>query len=202
MKYRFLAACMVSCLLAVSSLAIAQAPPMGGFPAGAVPQSDVTFHVPLNLTQLAADITKVAVVCAVFDPRGSSNSPRLGQTWHDENADLFDDPVITAFSNSTGFGIWGGEKVEVPVERLDIPAPGGGVTTSGAVITTASVIVTITDTQGWTQADHFGDELGYFCALEGFSGQLQRWEMFDAAHAIAVFRLSPTPDPISGDFVW
>lgn len=190
MKSRSLASCMVSCLLAVASLAIAQAPPMGGFPTGALPQSDVTFHVPLNLTQLAADITKVAVVCVVFDQRGSSNSPNLGQTWADEHADLLDDPAMTALQNGlTGFGVWGADRVEIPV-------------TSGAVITTATVIVTISDTQGWAQADHFGDELGYFCAVDGFSGQLQRWEMFDAAHPIAVFRLSPTPDPIPGDFVW
>lgn len=200
MKFRILLATVMASLLAAASLAVAQAPLPGEFSTADLPHSDVTFHVPLNLTQLAADIAKVAVICIVFDPAGPSNSPRLDQSWADKHPNLVGDPLMAAFQTNLisggGFGVWGAEKVEIPVENVEIPVA------SGAVITTATVIVTVSDTQNWSQTDHIGDGLGYACAVEGFSFRMQRWEMFDQTHAIAAFRLSPTPEPISDAFTW
>jgi len=47
-----------------------------------------------------------------------------------------------------------------------------------------------------------GKEAQYYCALQGFSRSLQRWELFDESSNNAAFRLIPTPPVIEGTFVW
>jgi len=47
-----------------------------------------------------------------------------------------------------------------------------------------------------------GKQASYTCSLSGYSASLQKWDTFDAAHAVAAFRLSPTPAPLAGSFVW
>ena len=125
-------------------------------PGHAQAQSDVIFKVPLNLTKLAADITKVTVTCLVAPPSGQE----VGR----------------------------GEQI-FPVF-------------DGQVVTTAMIIVTVADTARWRQAENVGNPMGYACALTGFSNRLQRWDQFSETQATEVFRLTPTPSPIQGMFVW
>ena len=42
-----------------------------------------------------------------------------------------------------------------------------------------------------------GKQASYTCSLSGYSASLQKWDVFDAAHAVPAFRLSPTPAPLS-----
>ena len=50
--------------------------------------------------------------------------------------------------------------------------------------------------------DAAGKQASYSCSLSGYSASLQKWDAFDAAHAVPAFRLSPTPVPLTGSFVW
>jgi hypothetical protein len=144
----------------------------------AAEDSDITFQVPLNLTQLAADISKVAVTCVVIDPSDYHNSPYGNNTL---GMDLGGIPVQG--------GVWGLNKLEVPV-------------VGGEVHTTGTVVITVSDTQSWHPADHIGKGLLYYCSLKGFSSRLQSWDFFSETQVINAFRVSPTPEPIQSPFTW
>jgi hypothetical protein len=47
-----------------------------------------------------------------------------------------------------------------------------------------------------------GKQATYQCSLNGFSRSLQRWDVFNETHTEPAFRLSPTPVPLTGSFVW
>jgi len=164
MNLRTLATAIVGCLLIAGQASAAS--------------SDVTFQVPLNLTKLAADITKVAVTCAVFATAGRQQDGPIVSNL----------PAVLANANFPGTP-WGVKKEEIPV-------------TGGQVVTTKAVLVAINDTQTWHQADHYGETLAYVCYLEGFSARLQHWDSFSETQATDVFRLSPTPAEITGTFTW
>lgn len=147
MMSRVLGAITATCLLLMSSASVAQTSP-----------NDVTIQIPLNLTKIASDITKVAVECGVIPPTGSND--------------------------------------KMPRKKEEFPISGD------QLVKTVTIVVTVTDSQYMSVADLPGKTLGVGCQLTGFSGTLQRWDYFAEAHPVEVFRLSPTPQPISGSFVW
>jgi len=51
-------------------------------------------------------------------------------------------------------------------------------------------------------ANPVGKEVKYDCVLMGFSKSLKVWNSFNETHAVAAFRLKPTPEQIIGSFVW
>jgi len=174
MIFRAFAATVTVCLLTAASPATAQ-------------QDDVFFEVPLNLTQLAADLTKVAVTCVVVNQNDTQNAPNLGNAsggfgiTFGANNNPLDTPMA---------GEWGRKKVEVPVA-------------GGQVVTTKIVVVTISDTATWHQAEHYGITLAYVCFLSGYSGRMQGWGPLGMGAPISeVFALSPSPEPITGEFTW
>jgi hypothetical protein len=69
---------------------------------------------------------------------------------------------------------------------------------TGQQITTATVPVIATG----LDPNASGQQASYSCSLSGYSMSLQKWDAFDAAHAVPAFRLSPTPAPLTGSFVW
>jgi hypothetical protein len=116
----------------------------------------ISFDVPVKLSNVMSDISKVAVWCritssAIIGPRG---------------------------------GAYLQAQVEVPV-------------TAGQVDTTVRVDVVATNLD--TPA---GKSATYVCALSGYSTARQTWDVFSDTHALPAFRLSPTPAPLSGSFVW
>jgi hypothetical protein len=66
------------------------------------------------------------------------------------------------------------------------------------LITSASLAVVATN----LDPNALGKQATYECSLTGFSTSLRRWDMFQATHADPAFRMSPTPAPLSGSFVW
>jgi hypothetical protein len=130
---------------------------------------DVTFEVPLNLTQLWAEITKVDVTCVISS----------------------DALVGTRYKKINGH-------VEFPVA-------------SGQLVTTARVVVAVaptafTDPTGAITGSPNGKPATYACSLSGFnmlpSNYGGGWHQFSADNTIESFRISPTPSPITGKFVW
>lgn len=161
-------------LIAVAvCLTVAPAPTLAQF--GPPPQNDIdiTFRVPLNLTNLAADISGVAVSCLVGTESGLG--ARLQQTLE-----------LTV-----------GQDVESVMPKLGVAEPvfkGHGelaVDPSHELITTLTVVVTLQALPGWAPADHVGESMAYYCGLLGASQTLQRWEQFSETHALEVFRLTP-----------
>jgi len=152
------AATLTACLLLAPAPLLAQ-----------TTNSDVTFKVPLNLTNVAADIGKVRVLC-----------------------------VITSDALTTAIG---------PIPPLSsVPANNASANqqewpvTSGQVATTATVVVPVPATG--LVADAVGKTANYACFLGGFSTSLQRWDVFDAAHTVPEFRLTPSPPLLQGSFTW
>lgn len=149
MMSRCLIAVVTSCLLVMPNSSGAQAS-----------SGDVTFRLPLNLTQLSSDLAKIAVFCRIrstaIPPTGKS-SGTAGQLYKQE---------------------------EFPV-------------TGGQLVTTAVVVVPVSGLD-----NPIGKTATYECLITGFSTSLQRWDSFAEAQTNAVFRLSPTPPPMTGSFVW
>ena len=130
---------------------------------------DVTFDVPLNLTRLWGEITKVAVWCKISsDALVGTRNKRL-QT-----------------------------QLELPVA-------------AGQLVTTARVVVAVpstafTDPTGAITGSPTGKPATYQCSLSGFSALPSTygggWNVFSADSTNQAFHLTPTPSPISGNFVW
>jgi len=140
-----------------------------GLAEGKTTPGDVTFEVPLNLTRLWGEITKVAVWCKI-----SSNA------------------------------LVGTRNKEVQAQ-LELPVA------SGQLVTTARVVVPVTPTSfvDPTMAitpGPTGQAANYDCKLSGFSmlptSNGGGWHLFSAESTNPAFRLSPTPSPIKGSFVW
>jgi hypothetical protein len=174
-------------LIAVTAcLMAAPAPTMAQF--GPPPKNDVdiTFRVPLNLTNLAADISGVAVSCLIGTESGLG--ARLQQTLE----------------------LTPGQDVEYVVVKLGVAEAvfkGQGqiaVGPSHDVITTLTVVVTLQALPGWAPTDHFGETMAYYCGLLGASETLQRWEQFSETHALEAFRLTsdvPASAPFPPDLL-
>ena len=70
---------------------------------------------------------------------------------------------------------------------------------SGQVITTLRTEFLILS--GWLQ-NAVGQQATYQCELQGYSKALARWSPFSDNAPDAVFRLTPTPPSLQGNFVW
>lgn len=130
---------------------------------------DVTFDLPLNLTKLWGEITKVAVWCKI------SSEALVGTRDKQLNTQL-----------------------ELPVA-------------AGQLVTTAHVVVSVpttafTDPTGAITGSPTGKPATYQCSLSGFSmlptTKGGGWNPFSADSTNPAFRLTPTPSPITGSFVW
>ena len=132
---------------------------------------DVTFEVPLNLTRLAPDITKVLVTCSLA-------------------SDAFPIRKIRGVAVQWPYGA----TVELPVS-------------AGHLVTTARVVVSITVDKFMDPATGVGQEptgksANYQCDIMGFSSRGGGWQQFTDTSPNTSLRLSPTPAPITGTFVW
>lgn len=146
----------------------------GVAPAQTIP-GDVTFEVPLNLTRLASEITQIDVTCYITGD-GIPN-PRTGSM------------------GAPREGRIGGNVV------LDV--------VRGRLVTTANVVVPVqtTDYQVLT-----GKTANYQCMITAYSAGIRElrgsegypagWGYLDANSTNPAFRFSPTPQPITGSFVW
>jgi hypothetical protein len=130
---------------------------------------DVTFEVPVNLTRLWGEITKVAVWCKI------SSEALIGTRNKQLQAQL-----------------------ELPVA-------------AGQLVTTARVVVIVsstafTDPTMKITGSPIGQPATYQCSLSGFSMLPTTngggWNVFSADSTNPAFRLTPTPAPIGGNFVW
>lgn len=65
-------------------------------------------------------------------------------------------------------------------------------------VTSATVQVKATN----LDVNALGKPASYECILSGFSTSLQRWDTFQESHTVAAFRLTPTPQSLTGSFVW
>jgi hypothetical protein len=137
---------------------------------------DVTFEVPVNLTRLAGDIRTVEVSCRI-----SSDAIMLTRT------------------------INGTTIKEKLAARLELPVA------AGQLVTTARVVVPVptnafTDPTYAVTSGPSGQTANYQCGLMGFSALPTTngggWSRFTADNPNESFRLSPTPLPITGSFVW
>jgi len=117
---------------------------------------DVTFQVPLNLTRMSPEITKIRVLCSIS---------------------------TTAITSSTG-----SHNVSNAVE---LPVSGS------QVVTTANVVVPVTT----LDTSNGNTSASYTCTIDGQSLTNSRWTSFDE-RAVGAFKLSPTPQPITGTFTW
>jgi hypothetical protein len=164
MQVRSMIAALTGCLL-LAGTAAAQTIP-----------GDVTFEVPINLTRLAADITKIDVTCTI-------SSDAITAT-----------RVVRGVTNAGKL-----------VGNVVLPV------TKGRVVTTANVVVTVAP--GALQ-DPYGkySAATYECMLTGYSagtagrrtggGLPAGWGVFEESSARPSFRLSPTPQRLTGSFNW
>lgn len=151
------------------------------FPAGApeniryepVPSDDVTFEVPINLTQLAPDITKVDVTCSITSEaiiaaaRQGANKQLAGHTVFDVSNGQVVKPAATVV-------------VAVPAERLAKPE---NVTFNWECRLTAYSV----GARPPPPASRYA----------------AGWDTFADRHPKASFVLSPAPPAVlSGSFVW
>lgn len=126
---------------------------------------DVTFELPLNLTQVHSDIIKVEVKCFIqseaITPHGAAALAYGGE----------------------GRVLIGG--VELPVE-------------GGQLVTTAQVVVPTNN----RLVDPIGKSATYACQIRGYSIFEERPSEFSENHSILAFRLTPTPETLTGTFTW
>ena len=145
------------------------------FPAIARAQTipgDVTFEVPLNLTRLAADITKIDVSCGI-------ESSALGNT-----------------------RLIRGQPVSTPLAgRVEVPVVNGRVVQTVRVVVAISP-GTLQDPTGKTATYTCaltGYSVGI---PDRYAGWSAGWDRFLEDHEKSSFRLSPTPAEITGSFTW
>ena len=149
---RTLAMIVTACLLAAPDSSVAQAT-----------SGDVTFRLPLNLTQMSPDIAKIAVFCVIQS-----------------------DAIPPSRPGARGASTMG------ELSRQEELAVSGG-----QLVATATVVVPVSGLD-----NPVGKTATYVCGITGFSTLLQHWDMFAEAHETAAFRLSPTPQRITGSFTW
>lgn len=149
---------------------------IAGTAAAQTAPGDVTFEVPINLTRLAVDITQIDVTCTI-------KSDAIVAT-----------RVVRGVSNA---GKLAGH-VTLPV-------------TKGRVVTTANVVVTVAPD---ALQDPYGkySNATYDCRLTGYSAGIRGgkqgggtpagWDFFDENSAKPSYRISPTPQPLTGNFTW
>ncbi len=149
---------------------------LAGAAAAQTMPGDVTFEVPINLTRLAADITQIDVTCSIAS-----------------------DAIVATrvVRGATNAGKLAGHVV-LPV-------------TNGRVVTTANVVVKVAP--GALQ-DPYGKyaTATYDCMLTGYSASIRAvrtgggvpagWDIFDQNSAKPSFRVSPTPQRLTGSFTW
>ena len=135
---------------------------------------DVTFEVPLNLTRLAPEIRQIDITCHITG-KGIA-MPRAG---------------------SRGAPREGGFTGHVVLDVVQ-----------GRLVTTANVVVPV------QTADYSvltGQTANYECMITAYSsgsgGRTSRgtpagWNVLDSKSGNPSFRFSPTPQPITGSFVW
>jgi hypothetical protein len=75
--------------------------------------------------------------------------------------------------------------------RIEVPVTGGRLVTTAKIVFSPQTLV-----------DPTGKSANYQCDLIGFSNSQQNWSPFSDSAPIAAFRLSPTPAPLAGSFVW
>ncbi len=157
-----------------AALASSAAAVEGVSPGEVAPNNDVTFEVPINLTQLAADVRQIDVTCYVTsdavivnrNTRGPASNPRLtGHTVLDVGSGRL---VTTA-----------NVVVAVPPDRVQTP--------DGK---TFNYECSLTGYSAGTRRPR---------ASGGFPAG---WSLFAADHTNPSFRLSPTPKVLSGSFTW
>lgn len=125
-------------------------------PAESQADPEIRFVVPLNLTQVSSDISRIAVWCYITSTAIKTQDGRLQK------------------------------QVEVSIS-------------GGQLATTVTVSVAAPSA---SLDNPIGKPASYNCSITGFSTSLQRWDVFNATSAVPAFRLSPTPQPLSGNFTW
>ena len=135
---------------------------------------DVTFEVPLNLTRLAPDITRVAVWCSIST--SALANPRIirGQVAANQLSAQVEEPVANGRVVKT-------VRVTVAVPRGTLRADATG-----------------------QSADYKCTLSGYSVGIPGRTSQgwAAGWDRFDEKQDKASFRLTPTPADITGNFTW
>jgi hypothetical protein len=145
---------------------------LAGAAAAQTMPADVTFEVPINLTRLAAGITQIDVACSIAS-----------------------DAIVGRVTRGVTYAKLAGHVV-LPV-------------TNGRVVTTANVVVTVAP---GALLDPIGKSATYDCMLTGYSagtragrtggGVPAGWDIFDQNSAKPSFRVSPTPQRLTGSFTW
>jgi hypothetical protein len=126
---------------------------------------DVTFELPLNLTQVDSDIMKVEVKCFITSEAITPHSA-AGLVYGGDGRVL-------------------GGMVELPVD-------------GGQLVTTAQIVVPTNN----RLVDPIGKSATYACQIRGYSIGQQNWGEFSETHSIPAFRLTPTPEVLTGTFTW
>jgi hypothetical protein len=145
---------------------------LSGRPAGS--QTMVSFDVPMKLTQVSADIERVAVLCALV-PSEALVIPSTSTTMNLNNY---------LSSTTTGGAGWSRQEFLI---------------LAGQLIVTARLVIQIP--AEWLQ-NPIGKTAQYGCLFGGYNKSTQRWDQFAADASVVAFRLTPTPQPITGTFVW
>ena len=146
-----------------------------GFASAQTIPGDVTFEVPLDLTRLAPEVRQIDIICYITGD-GIPN-PRAG---------------------ARGAGAQGRFSGHVVLDIV-----------RGRLVTMANVVVPVqtTDYQILT-----GKTANYQCMITAYSagirvargsgGSPAGWGFLDANSTNPAFRFSPTPQPLTGSFVW
>lgn len=149
-------------------------------PAGAqqAPNADVTFVVPLNLTRLVPELTRVRVNCGIESMVLAGNvrpGPPADPTGLSPGMRTIGTTEVAVVQGSVAQTV----QVTVPVAQSDFVASAGA--PSGRVAQ-------------------------YECAIVGYSASLQGWSRFVAGNPTgtgrSTFWLTPMPAIITGQFVW
>ncbi len=133
---------------------------------------DVTFEVPLNLTRLAPDITKVMVTCSITTDAFPMRKDR--------------------------HGVW----VKLPRgANVELPVSAGQLVTTARVVIPVTVN-SFMDPLTAMPKDPTGKSADYQCDIMGFSTKVGVWQPFDQKGPVASLQVSPSPVPITGTFPW
>lgn len=139
----------------------------------AAAQAMVTFDVPLNPTQVHADIERIRVICIVMG-----------------------EGIVLPTGMGSPYGNWNPLSETLPPvaarQELWVMA--------GQVVATVRVIVTI---PAEYLQNPVGKTANYGCMVGGYSKTLQKWGTFSEASTELPFKMKVTPEGIQGgQFVW
>lgn len=135
---------------------------------------DVTFEVPLNLTRLPGDITKVAVGCSIESEAVQGGRMIRGKF------------IPQILATQVEFPVTAGRVVTTASIVVSIP-PGTLVDPIGKSATYRCTIMAYSIGSGASRTS---------------AGLPAAWGLFDEKDPNPSFHLSPTPQPITGKFAW